>query len=150
MARTAFDKLDVWNHAIDLAASVHESTGNCKHDYLRDRMLQASVDIAAFIAEGAERASLKHFLHHVHRARGAAAELRTHLHLAERIGALQAELARALHDEAVAVTDKLHHLAKSLGHSEDHQYIVPSALHKDTEAPPRRGRPAGTTKKKKS
>ncbi|NKI36416.1 four helix bundle protein [Wenzhouxiangella sp. XN79A] len=149
MAKTAFDKLDVWNHAVELAVLVHDATEDCEHHYLSDRMLQSAVSIAALIAEGAERASLKHFLHHVHRARGAAAELRTHLHLAERIGALQAGLARALHDETMVVTEKLHRLARSLGHSEERRYILPPVLDKDTEAPPRRGRPAGSTKKKK-
>ena len=150
MAKTAFDKLDVWNHAVELAVLVHEATEDCEHHYLSDRMLQAAVNIAALIAEGAERASLKHFLHHVHRARGAAAELRTHLHLAERVGALQAELARALHGETVAVTEKLHHLAKSLGHSEEQHFVLAPVPYEDTDAPPRRGRPPGPTNKRRN
>jgi len=141
MARTTFDKLDVWNHAVNLTVQIHSAAETCTHDTLSDRVLQAAVSVAALIAAGAERASLKDFLDCVRHARGAAAELRTHLHVMERIGALEQSVADELHREVMALNDKLHHLARSLGHTAPDDYILPPAPYKDTQAAPRRGRP---------
>ena len=51
-------------------------------------MTRAAVSIASNIAEGAERDSRPEYIRFIHIAKGSAAELRTQVYIAQRIGIL--------------------------------------------------------------
>lgn len=73
-----------------------------------------NVSIASSIAEGAERDSRMEFVRFLHIAKGSAAELRTQVYIAERIGVLAAAQARPLAVELKEISSMLHGLIKSL------------------------------------
>ena len=86
----------------------------CKDFGLKDQPTRAAVSIASNIAEGAERSSQVDFARFVHIAKGSAAELRTQLYIADRIGIVSAEDQRRLTTELKSLSGKLHRLAQAL------------------------------------
>lgn len=60
-------------------------------------MTRAAVSIASNIAEGAERDSIAEFIRFLHIAKGSAAELRTQVYIAQRIGVLPSANAQTTH-----------------------------------------------------
>ena len=56
----------------ELAIDVYLSLKDCREFSLRDQMNWTEVSIASNIAEGAERDSIKEFIHFIHIAKGSA------------------------------------------------------------------------------
>jgi four helix bundle protein len=77
-------------------------------------MTRAAVSIASNIAEGAERNSTSDFIRFLNIAKGSAAELRTQVYIAERIGVLNNEQTTQLVTELKEISAMLHGLVKSL------------------------------------
>ena len=105
----SFEDLEVWKRACQLAVLVHETLKDTREFGLRDQMQRAAVSIPSNIAEGAERGG-KDFERFLRIARGSAAELRTQLYIARRIGIvadepfsqlLEHDLPAGRHDERV-------------------------------------------------
>ena len=88
MAFCSFEDLDVWKRASRWAVRIYQELGNCRDYGLKDQMTRAAVSIASNIAEGAERSSTADFIRFLNIAKGSAAELRTQVYIAERIGIL--------------------------------------------------------------
>jgi four helix bundle protein len=95
-------------------------------------MTRAAVSIASNIAEGAERSSQVDFARFVHIAKGSAAELRTQLYIAHRIGVVSAEDQQRLTTELKSLSGKLHRLAQALTQASsvkelpDSMYLTPN------------------------
>jgi four helix bundle protein len=79
---------------------------------LKDQINKSALSIPSNIAEGAERDSLKEFIHFLHIAKGSSAELRTQLHITENIGVLNSEITSRLISETKEISSVLHGFIK--------------------------------------
>ena len=114
MAYRSFEDLEIWQRACSLAVRVYEVLQDCKDYGLKDQMTRAAVSIASNIAEGAERDSKAEFIRFLHIAKGSAAELRTQVYIACRIGIILDQLEKELVDELKSLSSMIHGLIKSL------------------------------------
>ncbi|MFB1490750.1 MULTISPECIES: four helix bundle protein [unclassified Thiocapsa] len=114
MAYQSFEELDVWKRSCRVAVRVYELTKDTRDYGLRDQMTRAAVSIASNIAEGVERDSIAETVHFIHIAKGSAAELRTQIYIAQRIGLIDSATQTALTTELKEISAMLHSLAKSL------------------------------------
>lgn len=114
MAYGSFEDLEVWKRACRLAVRVYEILKGCKDFGLKDQMTRAAVSIASNIAEGAERDSRSEFIRFLHIAKGSAAELRTQVYIANKVGILQDSEKDELVAELKIISSMLHALIKSL------------------------------------
>ncbi len=90
------------------------SLSTCRDYGLKDQMCRAAVSIASNIAEGAERDSKKEFICFLHIAKGSAAELRTQVYIATKIGIVKSDKQKEIVAELVALSKMLHQLAASI------------------------------------
>ncbi len=109
MAKGFFDIL-AWQKADDLAVDIYETTKSFpRHQLysLTNQMQRASVSVAANIAEGSGRRTIRDYLRFLYIAKGSFTELEYYIHLSRRLGylsetdyqrldALQDETARVL------------------------------------------------------
>jgi four helix bundle protein len=109
----SFEDLEFWKRACALAVRVYEVLKDCRDFGLRDQMQRAAVSIASNIAEGAERGP-KEFSRFLAIARGSAAELRTQVYIAARIGLIPSDM-RDLIRELREISRMLYALSKSAG-----------------------------------
>jgi four helix bundle protein len=83
-----FEELPVWKDGIKLALQVYELTENdCFKGKasLRDQLERAAVSVSNNIAEGFERGTTQELLTFIYIARGSVAEVRSMLHLLDRM-----------------------------------------------------------------
>lgn len=131
MAYRSFEDLEVWQAACRLSVDVYKVLDGCRDFGLKDQMTRAAVSIASNIAEGAERGTKPDFARFVHIAKGSAAELRTQLYIASRIGVISSEDQNRLTNELKILSGKLHRLAQSLQQAPsvneipDSEYLTP-------------------------
>ena len=107
---SSFEDLEVWQRSCNLAVRVYEILNGCRDFGLRDQMTRAAVSVASNIAEGAERDSVAEYIRFLHIAKGSAAELRTQLIIAARIGAVPEDIKQTLTDELIMISRQLHGL----------------------------------------
>ena len=113
----SFEDLEVWQEGCDLAVEICGITrkGDLSRDYgLRDQMTRAAVSIPSNIAEGKERETVPELIRYLYIAKGSAGELRTHIHIACRIGYLDLEVFHALIRRAELLSKKLASFIQSL------------------------------------
>ena len=86
MARfSSFEEINAWRKAYEITLDVYRTTadGEFVKDYgLKDQIRRASVSMMANIAEGHGRRSNSEFANFLNIARGSAAEVQSHLHVA--------------------------------------------------------------------
>ena len=109
----SFEELDVWQRACALAARLYEVLKGCRDYGLKDQMQRAAVSIPSNIAEGAERGG-RDFVRFLSIARGSAAELRTQVYIARKIGIIEDAITMELVEELKRVSRMLTGLAKSV------------------------------------
>jgi len=109
----SFEELEVWKRACQLAVRLYGCLDGCRDYGLRDQMQRAAVSVASNIAEGSERGG-KDFARFLAIARGSAAELRTQLYIAAKIGVVEDNTMRELVEETKQISKMLFALAKSL------------------------------------
>ena len=97
-----------------MAVDVYGVLRECRDFGLKDQMTRSAVSIASNIAEGAERNSIPDFVRFLHIAKGSAAELRTQMYIAERIGIVSPAQQQAMAAELKQISAMLQSLAKSL------------------------------------
>jgi four helix bundle protein len=114
MAYQSFEKLDVWQRACTLVVNIYSELKDSHHYSFREQISRAAVSIPSNIAEGAERNSNKEFKLFLGYAKGFAAEVRTQLYLAKKIGLISTVEAEKLITEAKHISGKLHALIQSL------------------------------------
>lgn len=91
MSYGSFEDLDVWKRACQVAVRVYELLKNCSDYGLKDQMIRSAVSIPSNISEGSERGSKPDFIRFLHISKGSAAELRTQVYIANKVGLLTAE-----------------------------------------------------------
>lgn len=114
MAHRSFEELDVWKRACRLAVELYRLLADCPEPGLKDQMTRAAISVAAQIAEGAERGSQADNVRLLWDAKGSAAELRTHVYIAWRIGVLQPPDAQGLIAELKELSSMLQGLIDTL------------------------------------
>lgn len=114
MSYSSFEDLEVWKRSCKLAVRVYEVLKDCRDYGLKDQLSRAAVSIASNIAEGAERDSKLEYKRFLHIAKGSAAELRTQIYIAQKIGYIPSEISRELVAETKEIAAMLHGLIKSL------------------------------------
>lgn len=91
-----FEKLEVWQDAIELAARVYELFQGCRDFSFRDQVQRAAASVSNNIAEGYERDTNTEFIRYLYIAKGSCGEVRSQAHLARRISLLTEEQSTAL------------------------------------------------------
>jgi four helix bundle protein len=109
----SFEELEVWKKGCQLAVVVYESLRESREFALRNQMQRAAISIPSNIAEGAERGG-KDFERFLRIARGSAAELRTQVYIAKKIGLLPDERYSYFISELKEISRMLTGLAHSL------------------------------------
>ena len=110
----SFEKLDVWKRSAALAVRIYEILNECRDFGLKDQMTRSAISIPSNIAEGAERGSTKEFVRFLHIAKGSAAELRTQVFIAKKIGLIDSAEKDELIKELIEISSMLHALIKSI------------------------------------
>ncbi len=118
MAYRSFEELEVWRKACDLAIRVYELLNECRDYGLKDQMTRSAVSIASNIAEGAERGSKADFARFLNIAKGSAAELRTQVYIASKVGIIQETDESEMVEELRVISRMLQGLVKSCRNSD--------------------------------
>ena len=108
-----FEKLDVWQKAVDFAHGVYGVTGRFPGDErfgLTSQMRRAAVSISSNVAEGSGRSSDKDFAHFIEIAYGSLMEVVSQMQVAYR----QAWLAQKDHDELYNKAEELARMLSGL------------------------------------
>ena len=114
MAYQSFENLDVWQASCRLTVDVYKLLDGSREFGLKDQMQRAAVSIPSNIAEGAERGSNRDFARFVRIAKGSAAELRTQLYIADRVGMISTEDREKLAEQLKVISAQLQRLAEAL------------------------------------
>ena len=114
MPYQSFEELDVWKRSSRLAVDIYLTLRECRDFGLKDQMTRSAVSIPSNIAEGAERVSAREFSRFLYIARGSAAELRTQLYIASKVGIINITVASRLISEVSEISAMIRGLAKSL------------------------------------
>ena len=93
---------------------IYEVLKDCRDFGLKDQMTRAAVSMASNIAEGAERDSVSEFIRFLHIAKGSAAELRTQIYIATKIGTIAENTKNDLIQELKMISSMLHSLITAL------------------------------------
>jgi four helix bundle protein len=109
----SFEELEVWKRGCQLAVAVHEALRDTREFASRNQIQRAAVSVPSNIAEGAERGG-RDFQRFLRIARGSAAELRTQLYIARKIGIVRDEQFSHLISELREISRMLTVLARSL------------------------------------
>jgi four helix bundle protein len=110
----SFEELEVWQEGCRLAVRVYDALKDSRDYGLRDQMTRAAVSIPSNIAEGAERVTTPDFKRFLHIAKGSAAELRTQLYIAHRVGLISESEQQELTQKTKLIAAMLHNLIKNL------------------------------------
>lgn len=109
----SFEEIKAWQKAYQITISVHQATsnGSFSRDFgLRDQIRRASVSIMANIAEGHGRRTNSEFANFLNLARGSAAEVQSHLHIARGLEYID----QALFDELYTMLDEVSKMTLAL------------------------------------
>ena len=112
-----FEKLDVWQKAIDFADLVYDHTRHFPADErfgLTNQMRRAAVSISSNIAEGTSRISQADFARFIEIATGSVFEVVSHCFIGRRQGFVSEENFRVLYSAADEIGRMLSGLRKSL------------------------------------
>ena len=113
----SFEKLDVWNAAIEYAGEVYRTTKLFPNDErfgLTSQLRRSAVSVSANIAEGSGRTSKKDFSRFIEIAFGSLMESLSHLTVAKRQGYVETHNYQLLYDHAERVDRMLSGLRRSL------------------------------------
>lgn len=98
-----YRKIHAWRLVDDLTVAIYEQTRGFPREELyglTSQLRRAAYSVPANIAEGSSRESQRDYLHFLYIARGSLAEAQYFLHLAQRLGFLNATDAQCLSDQA--------------------------------------------------
>ena len=106
----SFEDLEVWREGCDLSEEIYRVAreGELSRDYgFRDQLTRAAISIPANIAEGKERQTVPELIRYLYIAKGSSGELRTLIHIAQRIGYLDSTTFRDLSERTQILSKKL-------------------------------------------
>ena len=98
-----FEKLDVWQRAVDLAAFIYDVTGKFPSDErfgITSQMRRATVSVSSNIAEGSSRSSRQDFARFVELAVGSLYELVSQGFIAQKQGFLDEQVFQKLYSDS--------------------------------------------------
>ena len=98
-----FEKLDVWQRAVDLAAFIYDVTGKFPSDErfgITSQMRRAVVSVSSNIAEGSSRSSRQDFARFVELAVGSLYELVSQGFIARKQGFLDEQVFQKLYSDS--------------------------------------------------
>jgi len=111
------EKLEVWQHSMDLAAKVYEVTDKFPKTEIfgiTDQIRRAAVSIPSNIAEGKGRDSTKDFIRFLNIAKGSLYELQTQCILSNKIGYLSHQDCKLIVSKCEDLAHKIKGLIKRL------------------------------------
>jgi len=117
MSGKSYRDLEVWQKAMDLVVLCYQMTNSFPKGEiyaLSSQLRRAAVSIPANIAEGCARQHAKEFIQHLSIAYGSAAELETHVLVAERLGYVNGNEVATVLEKASEIGKMLNGLRKSL------------------------------------
>lgn len=117
-----FEDLIAWERAMDLVVHVYELSREKPFagDFaLCNQIHRSSISVPANIAEGFERGSRAEFHRFLGIAKGSCGETRTHIHVAKRLGYLDAEIAAQALREAEELSRIISKLRTSVAKQRD-------------------------------
>jgi four helix bundle protein len=106
----SFEDLEVWKEGCDLAEAIYREAreGELRRDYgFRDQLTRAAISIPANIAEGKERQTVPELIRYLYIAKGFGGELRTQIHIAQRIGYFDQTTSQNLSERMTILSKKL-------------------------------------------
>lgn len=112
-----FEKLDVWQKAIEYSTCVYQATSHMPMDErfgLVTQLRRASVSVSSNIAEGSSRTSGKDFGRFIEVAYGSVLETVSQMHLAKRLGLVNDLQFNELSQRAVQLARMLSGLKSSV------------------------------------
>ena len=113
----SYHDLDVWQKSIELAEMSYRLSARFPREErfgITSQMRRSAASVAANIAEGANRHSLKEYLQFLGIASGSLAETETYLVLAQRLGIVEEEQIRLVQGRSSEVGKMLNGLKRSL------------------------------------
>jgi four helix bundle protein len=117
-----FEDLLAWQRSMDLVVRVYElsSAGRFAKDFaLADQIHRAAISVPSNIAEGFERRSRAEFHHSLTIAKGSCGEVRTQLHIAQRLGYITSEVAAVALTQAEDVSRIISRLRTTVARQRD-------------------------------
>ena len=114
-----FEKLEVWQMAIDLCQYAYRITAKFPDEEkygLTQQLRRATVSVASNIAEGSGRVTLKDKTHFINMAFGSLMEAVAQMHIAHRVGYADEDTSLQFKVQAKALSGKLNAYAHALGH----------------------------------
>jgi four helix bundle protein len=115
-----FEDIKSWQLALELVVEIYSI--ECKTDYgidigFKDQIQRASVSIMSNIAEGFERGSNKEFIKFLYIAKGSCQEVRSLLHVGNKIGYIWEKSYLKLLNMVEEISKTISGLIKYLGNS---------------------------------
>jgi four helix bundle protein len=118
MIKFAYEDLDVWNKAVDIAVKVIDIVDSIntsrKHFRLLEQIEASSASISANLAEGKGRFSKKEFVQYCYIARGSLYETMTFLEIFKRKGWISTTDLSSLREEAISIASMIKGLINSI------------------------------------
>ena len=108
-----YRKSKAWQKCDDLAVAIYQATRTFPKEEiygLVSQMRRAALSAGANIAEGSGRRTRKDYLHFLYQARGSLREVENYVHLADRLGYLNADVAHTLGSAVNEAGSTLHGL----------------------------------------
>lgn len=112
--KSNFERLEVRKKSCRLAVNIYQNTSEWKDWGLRDQVNRASISIPSNIAEGSERGTDPDYVRFLLIAKGSAAELRTQLYIANKIGLLESMPTKGLVKETIEISRMLQGLINQM------------------------------------
>ncbi|HSY53381.1 MAG TPA: four helix bundle protein [Opitutaceae bacterium] len=102
-----FEDLNVWQLAIELAATIYQIFEHSRDYSFKDQIQRAAISISSNIAEGYERGSNKEFVQFLYYAKGSCGEVRSQAQLAMRVHLIELGHAQRIVADAKLLSGKL-------------------------------------------
>lgn len=109
----SFEEIKAWQKAYEVTIRIYQTTSNgsfAKDFGLKDQIRRAAVSVTANIAEGHGRRTNAEFANFLNLARGSAAEVQSHLHIAVGLKYID----RQLFDELYGSLDEVSRMTLAL------------------------------------
>jgi len=112
-----YEELDIWKHGCQLAVDIYRE--NDKEPFardfgLRDQIRRSAVSIPSNISEGKERETLRELIRYLYIGKGSAAELKTQLYSAQKVGYLNFDIYLDLNTRATTLPKKIGSFVRKL------------------------------------
>lgn len=109
-----FEDIIAWQKAKILSLDIYRELKSCKDYGFKDQIQRASISIMNNIAEGFERKGNKEFKQFLYIAKGSCGEVRSMLHLADKLGHVEPNNCKSYMSTITEISKLLSGLIKTL------------------------------------